>query len=410
MVEAEPQDDAGEPRSGSATTPLCPRCDHDLRSEPMSWTTVCPLEGRCTECGLAFRWADLLHPGLSLPAWSVEGPARWRDAARRLPAQLVVATVLPRLLHRQLRLEHRRRPGRLLAVVGLLAAAVLLLPSGLVVWAGVSVGMPPTVAWLDAVRPLRATAATATAPLPRAAGRRPRSAWVVTEDGRGGLRWQEVQAWRLRSRPTFDLAEITSGPPALRVATNRVRLPSGLVVGVTGPLPASPAVTAALAGPIRVPITGPVPRDVTIAWAARMAFFGLPVILVPVASAGSFVLLPVVRRRARVAAGHILRLLLLGLMPTVPAAGLLASFTTLEQVQVGRWFIIRRLGDGSSSGTLLLEVGLPLLLLAAAVFAWIWSAAATHLRLERAAAVAAATTAVGVTAVGTAWFVLSIAL
>ncbi len=407
--QAEPQDEADEPRSDRAATPLCPRCDHDLRSEPMRWTGSCPLEGRCPECGLAFRWADLLHPRLVLPWWSVEGPARWRDAMRRLPAQMFVAAARPRRLHRQVRLEHRRRPGRLLAVVGLLLAMVLLVPSGLIAWAGISAGMPPAMAVLDAVRPLRGTAATATAPLTRAAAQRPQSAWIVAADGRGGVQWQEVTAWRLRSLPTFDLAQITSGPPAVRVATNRVRLPSGLIVGVTGPLPASPAVAAALAGPIRVPISGPIPRDVTIAWAARMAFFGLPVILVPVACAASFVLLPVVRRRARVAGGHILRLLLLALMPAVPAAGLLATLTTLGQVPVGRWFIVRRLGDGSLSGTLLFDAGLPPLLLAGAAFAWTWSAAATHLRLERAAAVAAATTAVGVTAVLTAWFVASMA-
>ncbi len=416
MVEIEQQrtdegDQSPEPSAAPATgPPVCPRCDHDLRSEPMQWTEACPLEGRCPECGLRFRWADLVHPRLVLPGWSVEGPARGRDALRRLPAQVLVATVRPRMLHRRVRLEHRRRPGRLLAMVGLLVLGLLLMPSGLIAWASISGGMPPHRAVLDAFQPLRTTAATATASLSRAMAARPGSIWVVADDGAGGVRWQETFAWRLRSLPTLDLADIRSGPPALRATTNRVRLPSGIVVGVTGPLPTSPAIAAALTGPIVVPISGPIPWDITIAWAARFAFFALPIPMLPVAAAASFVLLPVVRRRAKVVSGHILRLLLLGLVPALLAAAAVSVLSTLGGPEVGRWFIVRRLGDGSRVGPLLLQVGLPGLILAGATFAWTWSAAASHLRLERAAAVAAATTAVGLTAVFTAWFMLSMAL
>jgi hypothetical protein len=40
--------------------PSCPRCGYDLTGVVESWQTCCPLGGTCSECGLEFRWRELL--------------------------------------------------------------------------------------------------------------------------------------------------------------------------------------------------------------------------------------------------------------------------------------------------------------------------------------------------------------
>lgn len=50
----------------------CPRCGYDQRGVMNQWTTSCPLTGRCAECGLEFRWAELLVPEKFAPLWCVE--------------------------------------------------------------------------------------------------------------------------------------------------------------------------------------------------------------------------------------------------------------------------------------------------------------------------------------------------
>ena len=59
------------PRPPSAAL-VCPRCGYDLRSEPERWTDACPVEGRCSECGLAFGWVDVFDPLRTPPRWCVE--------------------------------------------------------------------------------------------------------------------------------------------------------------------------------------------------------------------------------------------------------------------------------------------------------------------------------------------------
>lgn len=86
-----------------AASTLCPRCDYDLSGAVESWRSECPLEGRCPECGLDYRWAELLNPALTVPAWSFEhAHARhiraWFSTARR--------TLRPASFWRALRMEH----------------------------------------------------------------------------------------------------------------------------------------------------------------------------------------------------------------------------------------------------------------------------------------------------------------
>ena len=51
----------------------CPRCGYDLGGEVASWHRQCPVEGRCSECGLTFQWPRVLaiseHPWLFEYHW-----------------------------------------------------------------------------------------------------------------------------------------------------------------------------------------------------------------------------------------------------------------------------------------------------------------------------------------------------
>ena len=50
----------------------CPRCGYDQHGEMSTWTTGCPLESTCTECGLRIHWAELFDDRLRGPRWCVE--------------------------------------------------------------------------------------------------------------------------------------------------------------------------------------------------------------------------------------------------------------------------------------------------------------------------------------------------
>jgi len=69
--------------------PLCPRCRYDQSGNVIRWTTECPLEGLCPECGLRFEWRDVFNEPL-IPEWWIErdqSRLRFR-AARTLPRSL----------------------------------------------------------------------------------------------------------------------------------------------------------------------------------------------------------------------------------------------------------------------------------------------------------------------------------
>lgn len=102
-------------------SPLCPRCAYDLSGEITRWGRECPLRGRCSECGLDFAWADILSDRLRPPGWSYEhARARWPLCMLRAWR---VSANQPRCW-RELRLEHRVVPRRLVLSL-LLVAAIL---------------------------------------------------------------------------------------------------------------------------------------------------------------------------------------------------------------------------------------------------------------------------------------------
>lgn len=113
--------------------PTCPRCGYDLSGVTESWTDACPLHGLCSECGLAFRWYDVLRGSLRTPHWSFEHAIpgrRFRTFFATLWRPFV-----PTRLWRPLRMEMALRSHRLLVLIVLgfvllriLGAATIYIP------------------------------------------------------------------------------------------------------------------------------------------------------------------------------------------------------------------------------------------------------------------------------------------
>lgn len=102
----------------------CPRCGYDLSGLVAAWRDSCPLDGRCSECGLDFAWANVLNPRMSTPDWSFEH-AQTRLIRKFL--HTLLQTFRPWRLFAKLRMEHPIHFGRIGA---LLAACALALHLG----------------------------------------------------------------------------------------------------------------------------------------------------------------------------------------------------------------------------------------------------------------------------------------
>lgn len=132
------------------TSPCCPRCGYDQSGEVASWTVSCPVAGVCSECGIDFRWRDVLDPRSLGPPWSFEHAKRgWPLAFVRT----LLRTLSPGRLWRELKIIHDVRTTRLLwlAIVPIvlhheaLAAGVLISQRSTVRW--LSDSIPEIVAW-----------------------------------------------------------------------------------------------------------------------------------------------------------------------------------------------------------------------------------------------------------------------
>lgn len=121
----------GDGRAGEAPAVAlrCPRCDYDVSGTPAAWTDRCPLEGRCTECGLTFGWAEMFDPIRAAPRWFFEASMR-----RHVRAMVWTAarTTLPWHFWDRIRITLPVRPARLIA---------MLLCVLLVGWAGVTLAL-----------------------------------------------------------------------------------------------------------------------------------------------------------------------------------------------------------------------------------------------------------------------------
>jgi hypothetical protein len=105
-----------DPQPASAR---CPRCGYDLRGLVATWEDCCPLEGVCSECGLALRWAEVLVPEKFEPLWCVECAPGWRSVPRAAWRTLI-RSFWPWRFWSRLRMSLRIRRGRLAMYVCLL--------------------------------------------------------------------------------------------------------------------------------------------------------------------------------------------------------------------------------------------------------------------------------------------------
>lgn len=130
-------DSPGAPaRRERGREPTCPRCGYDLSGHvsawntpsPTAWGSSCPLDGQCSECGLAFAWREVLSPMHAAPAWSFEHGACPRSALATMRRM-----ALPWRFWREMGLHHPVRPKRLLALlvgVGIVSQIALSLVAG----------------------------------------------------------------------------------------------------------------------------------------------------------------------------------------------------------------------------------------------------------------------------------------
>ena len=103
-------------------TARCPRCGYHLRGVMETWKDSCPLDGTCSECGLAFDWARVCCPGKFVPLWCIEyerGPRAWSGTAWRL--------ILPWVFWRRLKISHPPRLHRAMLFAVVLPMLLVLL-------------------------------------------------------------------------------------------------------------------------------------------------------------------------------------------------------------------------------------------------------------------------------------------
>jgi len=97
--------------------PTCPRCGYDLIGVAKSWTDRCPLDGTCSECGLEYRWVDVMRPERhTLPGYFEH--ARW--LAPLCFFRTLLWTLRPARFWQRVELHHRVIPRRLVLFVLLL--------------------------------------------------------------------------------------------------------------------------------------------------------------------------------------------------------------------------------------------------------------------------------------------------
>ncbi len=106
--------------------PTCPRCGYDQSGLAVAWREACPLASECTECGLRLEWGALFRDRRQRVSWWVEGAKGARRTFRAVVLAPFVAAA-PWWLWRRVSLAHPARPGRLVAVVAVIAIGLYLM-------------------------------------------------------------------------------------------------------------------------------------------------------------------------------------------------------------------------------------------------------------------------------------------
>ena len=119
-----------------STTPICPKCGYDQSGEVATWESVCPVRGRCPECGLAFAWCDIFDPVLNDLYWYAEhGRSVWA-MVWRTPGTLA-RLILPHRFWREVDVTKRVSIWRMMiwvVLVMVLTHLLVSIPTGIGLW------------------------------------------------------------------------------------------------------------------------------------------------------------------------------------------------------------------------------------------------------------------------------------
>ena len=119
---------------------FCPKCGYDQSGEIATWGSVCPVEGRCPECGLAFLWRDVFDPAHNELGWYVEHAVSMLGLMGRTPGTLA-RLVIPLFYWRAVGVEKRiglRTLVLWLIVFWIVLHLLLSIPYGIGIWSGMS--------------------------------------------------------------------------------------------------------------------------------------------------------------------------------------------------------------------------------------------------------------------------------
>ncbi|MFK7959929.1 MAG: hypothetical protein AB8G96_05325 [Phycisphaerales bacterium] len=399
----------------------CPRCGHHIGGIISSWAESCPLAGRCSECGLDFRWGEAISGALQYPWWTTERRGGWFATLVRSLVQPLVAGPGVVWFARSLRLEHRIRWARLVAGAMLVFLAVWLGGAALVTIGLVSQGLPHATAAAKGLwpgnwtsegvftikRPQRGFIEVATVTAGPRSGVAPRSftlqldqVWEadlpVQSDPIPEFRRSDFQSGRRLDGKSF----IYVADDGRRVYVTKI--PVGIearsvVQNIEQALIEQAWFFQALQGTAyssAVPIPpGPL----------------LPVALAPILAAGVFAVLPIARRRARVRWQHIGRLATyagIGSFGLTVIVFIPFSIWIRDLEHVGQILGAQRRGGRASLGAGVLFLLLP------AIWAslWWWAAARWYLRMTRPLAVGLAVGLIAAIALGFATMLLFVDL
>lgn len=112
-------------------TPICPKCGYDQSGEIATWETQCPLEGRCSECGIAFAWSErfrIMNEWGSEVDWYAEHALSIWQMVKRTPGTLA-RIFLPSMLFRVVNFRRKVNVLRLFCWMLLLLATLWILSS-----------------------------------------------------------------------------------------------------------------------------------------------------------------------------------------------------------------------------------------------------------------------------------------
>ncbi|MFK7959930.1 MAG: hypothetical protein AB8G96_05330 [Phycisphaerales bacterium] len=381
--------------SGVLTT-VCPRCEHDVRGVVRAWRTSCPLFGTCSECGLHYRWGEILTGAVGHPFWSVEGFAKLPGLMVRSAAQYVVASIGVVWMARSLRMQHVIRWRRLIV-----SLAVSLVLTWMILWA-IVIGsmMSAGVSFNDAVRvsanPARWERDGSIRPRRAPAGSILR-ATVRNTDANGTLVDVHVRPKRL-DRLSVDPATLKAYPAGTQIVGPAGQRPPTLpcVVQTWG---VGPVLVEAMPPGTTTQTMVSVIQRRTVWTNWRIAVVPRPILVLPmyvslVGAAGVFVVLPIARRRAKVSWRQVARL---SLLAAIGGCGLsLASLALWSSrfdsfADVGAWFNQTPRHHNALVGAIATFVLGPAVINSV----WWWAVARWYLRMMRPLAVG---TSVGVLA------------